>query len=105
MGKDQLSERFQGMVESRVEPLSRVLLRSLFKAFTRLFLWSILSIQMLFAADHPAEDMELFLELIVNDVSTGHVALIDYKKPYYYIDTGDLKETPILFEYLEDQTK
>ena len=105
MGKDQLSERFQGMVESRVKPLSRVLLRSLFKAFTRLFLWSILSIQMLFAADHPAEDMELFLELIVNDVSTGHVALIDYKKPYYYIDTGDLKETPILFEYLEDQTK
>lgn len=105
MGKDQLSERFQGMVESRVKPLSRALLRSFFKAFTRLFLWSILSIQMLFAADHPAEDMELFLELIVNDVSTGHVALIDYKKPYYYIDTGDLKETPILFEYLEDQTK
>ena len=105
MDKDQLSERFQGMVGGLVKPLSKTLLGPLFRVFTRLCLWSILSIQMLFAADHPAEDMELFLELIVNDVSTGHVALIDYKKPYYYIDTGDLKETPILFEYLEDQTQ
>lgn len=47
-------------------------------------------------ADTPEYNMELFLELTVNGVPTHHIALVDYQKPYYYINEGDLSETPIL---------
>ena len=47
-------------------------------------------------ADVPEQNMELFLELTVNGVPTYHLALVDYQKPYFYLNEGDLSETPIL---------
>lgn len=54
------------------------------------------------SADVPDQNMELFLELTVNGVPTYHLALVDYQKPYFYINEGDLSETPIVLSEMGD---
>lgn len=53
-------------------------------------------------ADQPEFDMELFLELTVNGRPTHHIALVDYRKPYFYLNEEDLSETPILIKEFGD---
>jgi len=43
----------------------------------------------------PTRELELYLELVINDFSTNHIAAIDYKKPDFYILPQDLEVTGI----------
>lgn len=56
----------------------------------------------LYAENHPESNMELFLEIMVNHVSTQHIALVDYRHPYYYMSLDDLRETPIILKNFGD---
>ncbi|QIQ20758.1 fimbria/pilus outer membrane usher protein [Zophobihabitans entericus] len=50
----------------------------------------------------PLQDMQLYLELVVNQQPTSHIAIIDYMGGNYYLAEQDLAVTGISPEYLKN---
>lgn len=47
----------------------------------------------------PSEQAEtLFLELVINDVSTGRVVRVDHRSGHFYVSSEDLAQTPLKLE-------